>query len=257
MTDPVDEDASAPPEDDEIDEDDEYDDDYDEWYRRRRRIRILVAAGAIVLAGLGVGLGFGLSGSSPSLGPEQVSLQPPPDLASADSTVHGTPVDGFITCRPQMDQGIAYHIHTRLDVFVNGVLERLPAGAGIDAPRDQFSLPGGTFTDQSPTSCLYWLHVHTTDGIIHVEAPHQQTFTLGEFFDVWGQPLGPDQVGPAHGPVVVFENGKQLDVNPRDVPLLPQAVIQLDVGTPVVPFKPWYFGKVGGPCGATCSVPTT
>jgi hypothetical protein len=46
-------------------------------------------------------------------------------------------------------------------------------------------------------------------------APATQTFMLGEFFDIWNQPLGPDQVGPARRKVVVFENGKQLVGNPR------------------------------------------
>ena len=35
-------------------------------------------------------------------------------------------------------------------------------------------------------SCYYWLHMHTGEqGIIHVEAPSDRTFTLGDFFGVW------------------------------------------------------------------------
>jgi len=32
--------------------------------------------------------------------------------------------------------------------------------------------------------------------------------TLGDFFDEWGQPLGPGQVGPAKGHVVALYNDK-------------------------------------------------
>jgi hypothetical protein len=53
-------------------------------------------------------------------------------------------------------------------------------------------------------SCFAWLHTHSADGIIHTESPVTRTFTLGEFFDVWGQPLSSRQVGPAHRPVTAL-----------------------------------------------------
>ncbi|HEX9235017.1 MAG TPA: hypothetical protein VF972_01920 [Actinomycetota bacterium] len=30
------------------------------------------------------------------------------------------------------------------------------------------------------------IHTHDATGIIHIESPTPRTFTLGEFFDVWG-----------------------------------------------------------------------
>jgi hypothetical protein len=40
-------------------------------------------------------------------------------------------------------------------------------------------------------SCYYWLHMHTGEqGIIHVEAPDDRTFTLGDFFQVWSMWAG-------------------------------------------------------------------
>ena len=213
----------------------------------RRRWPVAVAA-LVALAGLGVGLGLGLGGSSNApKGPEGVALQQVPDLASADTTASGSPVDG-ITCRTSANQDVKYHIHVHVAIFVNGAQERIPAGAGIPAPRLTEHFPSGVFYDNGLSNCLYWLHVHTADGIIHVESPYTHTFTLGQFFDVWRQPLGPDQVGPARGSVVVFENGRRLSGDPRDVPLLPHAVIQLDVGS-VVPYQPVQF-TVAGLCGA-------
>ena len=39
------------------------------------------------------------------------------------------------------------------------------------------------------SQCYYWIHTHTPDGIIHVESPNFRSFTLGNLFDIWGQPL--------------------------------------------------------------------
>jgi hypothetical protein len=235
------------------DEDDGYDNDSPP---RRRWLRPAAITGIVALAGLGLGLGLSFTGSSSKaqIGPEGVPLQQVPDLASADSTVSGSPVDG-ITCRKTMAQNVAYHIHVHVSIFVDGHQERLPAGAGIVPPRTDEQLPGGLFVDNGPAGCLYWLHVHANDGIIHVESPTKQTFTLGDFFDIWGQPLGADQVGPARGAVVAFQNGKRFAGNPRDIPLLPQSVVQLDVGTPIVAFEPMKFTVVGGLCSLTCAPP--
>ena len=69
---------------------------------------------------------------------------------------------------------------------------------------------------------------------MHIESPVQRTFTLGNFFDVWGQPLGTGRVGPVTGHVVAIYNGQVYQGNPRDIPLTAHAQIQLQVGTPLV-----------------------
>lgn len=220
---------------------------YEEFSAPRRRWPFVLAA-LVLLAALGVGLWVALPGPpAAATGPEGVALLDVPDLASADSTASGAPVDG-ITCRTSNDQKVTYHIHVYVAVYVNGTQKRLPAGAGIPSPLVEH-LANGLFEDNSFNGCLYWLHVHTTDDVLHVESPTTQTFSLGQFFDIWGQPLGPDQVGPAKGKVTAFENGTPYRGNPRDIPLLPHAVIQLDVGNPVVPFNPVRF-SVNGLCGA-------
>ena len=83
-------------------------------------------------------------------------------------------------------------------------------------------------------SCFYFLHTHAADGIIHIESPVQRTYTLGEFFDEWGQPLGPGQAGTATGKVTVIVNGKVFTGNPRNAPLGSRENLQLEVGTPLV-----------------------
>src|SRR6185369_5291791 len=77
---------------------------------------------------------------------------------------------------PALDaEGTALHIHQHLDIYVNGRRVPLPAGIGIDE-LDGFISP---------------LHTHDTSGVIHVESPKVETFTLGQFFAVWGVRLTP------------------------------------------------------------------
>jgi hypothetical protein len=212
-----------------------------------RRTLIIVAVVVVVLIGLGVGLAVGLGGSSGSSGTNTVSsknlvpappLGPPgpegppletgPNLAPAGSPSPGQSVDG-IQC--QGGEQVAEHTHSRLTVFVNGKSEKVPYGVGIADPQLQQGI-GLPFVVSG--SCFSWLHTHTTDGVIHTEAPLQHTYTLGNFFDVWGQPLSSTQAGPAKGPVTAFLNGKQWTGDPRNIPLAAHAQVQLDVGTPLV-----------------------
>jgi hypothetical protein len=216
----------------------------------RRGLRARIAYLLVILVVIGGGLTLWLtSGSVDShVGPEGVLIYNVPDLASSSSPNTGGTVDG-ISCRTLAKETVKYHVHVHVVVFVNGQMRRLPAGIGITKPQLVEHHKSGVFDDVGLYDCLYWLHTHVADGIIHVEAPAKQAFTLGQFFDIWGQPLGPNQVGPAKGKVVVFENGKRITGNPRSTPLLAQGVIQLDVGNQVVPFQPLMF-KVSGGCGA-------
>jgi len=163
-----------------------------------------------------------------SNGPEAVPVPPAPALASTATKATGKTVDG-ISC--DTTEQLVYHIHAHLTVFVNGAARQIPAAIGIPGARAE-NTPTGPFI--ATGSCFYWLHTHAADGIIHIESPVQRTYTLGDFFDIWGQPLGPDQVGPAHGPVTAIYNGQVYRGNPRNIPLEKHAQIQLEVGKPLV-----------------------
>ena len=108
----------------------------------------------------------------------------------------------------------------------------MPAGIGLGPPYEVATTPQGAFI--AAGSCFSWLHTHAADGIIHIESPVHRTYTLGNFFDIWGQPLGPNQVGPAHGPVTALYNGQVYQGNPRNIPLEKHAQIQLEVGKPLI-----------------------
>ena len=135
----------------------------------------------------------------------------------------GRPVDG-IACGAM--EYSTLHIHSHLAIFNNGKQMQVPQFVGF-AP----SLAGG---------CLYWIHTHDPSGIIHIEAPDVNPpqggpYTLGMFFDIWGQPLSSDNVAGLTGPVTAFVNGMKYDGDPKTIPLAAHQQIVLEVGTPVVP----------------------
>ena len=161
-------------------------------------------------------------------GPEGVPVPSAPALASTATVANGKTVDG-ISC--DTSEQLVFHIHAHLTVFVNGAARQVPAGIGIPGAQGQ-NTPTGPYI--SSGTCFYWLHTHAADGIIHIESPVHRTFTLGNLFDIWGQPLGKDQVGPARGPVTALYNGKVYLGDPRNIPLEAHAQIQLQVGKPLI-----------------------
>jgi hypothetical protein len=173
-----------------------------------------------------------VSPANQPLGPEGIPLEAGPVLAPASSTTPGATVDG-IQCAPV--EQLAYHIHSHLQVYVAGRPRALPGAIGINGPVAQ-QTPEGPFYGAS--QCIYWLHTHTNDGVIHVESPTKRVYTLGNFFDEWRQPLSRTQVAGAHGNVSAFVNGKPWTKDPRTIPLVPHASIQLNVGQPTVNPQP-------------------
>ena len=170
--------------------------------------------------------GLQAPGSPGPVGSEGVPIPAGPVLASPVTT--GQPIDG-IQCSG--GEQVAFHIHAHLTVFVNGAAQEVPAAVGIANPIAE-NTAQGPFIGSG--SCFYWLHSHAADGIIHIESPVAATYHLGQFFDIWGLPTGPDQLGTAIGPVTAFYNGQHWTGDPRDIPLTAHAQIQLDVGSPLV-----------------------
>ena len=139
----------------------------------------------------------------------------------------GQPVHGI---RCEAMEGSVLHIHQHLAIFDHGK----PVGIPEDVGRP---LAG---------ACFYWLHTHTPDGIIHVESPFFHTFTLGDFFDIWGQPLSRTNVAgakPRPGEkTVVWVDGNVYTGNPRAIELTAHLDVTIDVGPPAhkpVPYTAW------------------
>ncbi len=70
-------------------------------------------------------------------------------------------------------EGNVTHTHQHLAIYDKGKPVPVPQGIGISDGK----------------GCLFALHTHSPDGIVHVESPTQAQNTLGQFFDIWGQPL--------------------------------------------------------------------
>ena len=82
-------------------------------------------------------------------------------------TVAGVPCDQL--------EHTQIHYHTALQIIYNGNVVNLPDNIGI-----QYDSTGAN------VSCYYWLHVHAANkNTIHIESPQSETFTLGQFFEVW------------------------------------------------------------------------
>jgi hypothetical protein len=218
--------------------------------RRRRRARAALvggplAAGVLAAALLGHGSGAssarvplepgmpaGRSTTAPDpgpIGPEGVPVPAARPLAAPASPAFDQSVDG-IACGAS--EQLVFHIHAHLTIFVGGAPRAVPLGVGIAPPLQVLRTAHGLYA--AGGNCFSLLHTHAADGIIHVESPVERTYTLGEFFDVWKQPLGRGRVGSATGRVTVFVGGRRYLGDPRAVPLVAHAQIQLDVGRPIV-----------------------
>lgn len=152
-------------------------------------------------------------------------------VAPVNPAVAGQIVDG-VGC--DQSEQLAYHHHIHLAIFVNGQARSVPIAVGI-MPQVGIQQDGaGNQVAVSSTHCFYWLHVHAQDGVVHIESPSAATFTLGQLFDVWGQPLSAIAAGPAPGPVTATVNGQPYTSDPRSIPLNERDQIVLNVGGPAV-----------------------
>lgn len=111
---------------------------------------------------------------------------------------------------------LALRARTHLDMIADGSRVTIPAGIGV--------LP----------TCRYWLSTARSDGVVEVLSPERRTFTLGDLFDIWGAPLGGDQVltfrtGPTR-PLRIYLDGRRVTGDPRAVRLEPRREIALVIG---------------------------
>jgi hypothetical protein len=154
-------------------------------------LAVLLGAFALVAAGCGASATApppGLSISGPGLQTSAPPWQPQYANLAQRLKLIGIPPGGKEK----------FHIHALLHVYVNGLLSPVPAEVGIDKAKGVESS----------------LHTHDATGIIHMEAPHPYSYTLGDFFSVWGVKLGPAQVGGLKGlggdHLHFYVNGKPL-----------------------------------------------
>ncbi|MEU6849237.1 hypothetical protein ABZ901_04785 [Actinacidiphila alni] len=192
--------------------------------RRRIAIGVAVLAGAVTLAACGSGSDSTSddskgAGNSPSATgstdgkPAAASVAwPAPADASAQVKAAGLPMLG--------QEGQVLHIHSHLDVFVDGKAVTVPALIGIDEAKQQISP----------------LHTHDTSGVVHIESPVKADFTLGEFMTEWNVPLTKDTLGTLKTgggkELHVYVNGKEQTGDPAAIKLAAHEEIALVYGAP-------------------------
>ena len=137
-------------------------------------IRRLTAAALLGLAVAACSAGATPTPATPPPTPE-ATAPATPQPATPPPSASQPPISSEIKC----DLGghdAAYHIHALVGVRVDGQLYAPPANIGIG------------------TDCLYWVHTHATDAIVHIEAPAEVHPTLGDFLDIWAKSFPDDEL---------------------------------------------------------------
>lgn len=98
-------------------------------------------------------------------------------------------------------------------------------------------LPAGIGT--SPKPCSYAVRTREPTGV--VEFVSRAEPTLGDLFEVWGQPLSRTRMAGFRGAVRVYVGGLRRRGDPRSVPLTPHGQIVLEVGGYVPPHPFFLF----------------
>ena len=119
--------------------------------------------------------------------------------------------------------------HAELQIYYQGTPVTVPANVGVKQ------------------GCLYWLHTNDDSGVIAVDLPKSdahRTYTLGDFFKIWGQPLSRHQVAtlkPGKGQSVeVWVQGKRYQGDPTGIPLSSHQTVVIQVGPPFLDPPPAY-----------------
>jgi hypothetical protein len=191
--------------------------------RKRKTIVSVVAAAVLLGAVLGYFLYMHATGPSVGSGPAPGSTPVQSEYPAIDG----------ISCDSSAHQD--FHIAVHLAIYVNSTRVDIPNGIGI-AP---------------DSSCLYWLHTpiyrgaisptlaKIRKGVIAIEAPAEQAFTLGNFLDIWSKRFSTmgyfsalDQMDPAWQ---VYVNGQPYTGDFHTIPLTQHALITLAYNTPGVP----------------------
>jgi protein-disulfide isomerase len=139
--------------------------------------------------------------------------------ASSSPTLQPVPAINGISC--DKAEHFDFHGHSHLDIFVDGKSIAVPGNVGI-----------------LPSNCIYWIHTHSGDGVIHIEAPDNRLMTIGQLFDIWKETASLAQSFPevptkthASSPVV-YISGKQAEGDYRDAKIYPNTEIVVVFGKP-------------------------
>jgi hypothetical protein len=188
--------------------------------RRRRRLGIAAVLAVVLVAGIaGLAVSAANRDRQPATSPGSLAgLQtgPAPWGANTADLAERLRAIGVHPLSPM--EGTAVHIHQHLDLYVDGGAVPVPAGVGID-----------------PAVGYAPLHTHDASGVIHVESPTVRTYTLGEFFAVWGVRFTPSCLGGscagAGRQLRVYVNGRAYRGDPTTLTLAAHQELVVAFGT--------------------------
>lgn len=136
------------------------------------------------------------------------------------------PIAG-VTCAKTSPTAVQDHVN--LQIFYQETPVSVPAKVGVKS------------------NCSYWLHTTDDSGVIAITLPESEkhhTFTLGTFFQIWGQPLSKDRVATLKTSdkvhMRVWVNGTRYRGNPAHIPLTSHKVIVIQLGPPFIDPVPSY-----------------
>jgi hypothetical protein len=139
-----------------------------------------------------------------------------------------------LRCTTGRDERFGVH----LELFSRGLVVLVPSGIGV-AP------PWRTVRPQVlDGACSYAARTRTPTGVIEIVKGTK--LTLGTFFDLWGQPLGPRRLAgfSARGDqrVRAYVGGSRWNGPVRAIPLRRHAQIVLELGPYIPPHESYLFG---------------
>jgi hypothetical protein len=160
----------------------------------------------------------------------------PTSVGGSPLSANAIPCDGL--------EHTQVHYHAYLQIVVNGNIVPISTSVGRTA------------------NCYYWLHMHSGEqGMIHVEAPNDRTFTLADFFWVWGAWGGTRQfLDSTHVSTVTLSGGQALVVyidaddgtgpqiysgDPQKIVLKAHEMITLEITPPSLSPPPAYTWPAG------------
>jgi len=215
--------------------------------RRYYRIGAMVAAAVVVLALILVFTVFN-GKKTPAASGTSYDQSKLPGLITSANTAEWIANQADLGQRVDMmglpplaaTESLQYHIHQNLQIFIDGKPFVPPAFIGIDQASSQIAI----------------IHVHAGDGVIHVESPIKRTYTLGNFFGVWGLNFTPTAIGgyknDGDKTLKVFLNGKAYPGDPTKLPLTEHEIIVVTYGTssqlpnPIPHTFDWVDSTAGG-----------
>lgn len=174
-------------------------------------------------------LGCGAAAHDRSLFPVPAGATPefhPPSLSAA--AARAQPL-GRLHCSRAVRPRFGVH----LELFARGHVVIVPAGIGIAPPRRR----DGAYVDGG--RCRYPLITREPTGVLEVH--EGTTATLGDLFDLWGQPLSQRRLAGFAGRVRAHVGGREWRGDPRTIPLTRHAQVVLQVGPAIVPHARYTF----------------